>query len=467
MGDDSLKLPEPTERTSRLRNAICNRGKHALTTMQSSIDFTHDREALSWVKSANTQHTDFPLQNLPIGMVSHEGGPPRVGVRIGEEVLDLVSALETGALCLNAQEEAALRKPTLNEWMGLGRESSNKLRHAVFEMLHVRTVGDARRRVGRCLRPSEECNLLPGAVVGDFTDFYTSIHHARRAGLAIRGNSSLNPNFQSMPIAYHGRSSSIVVSGSFCRRPYGKTDLGGGYRLSEKLDFELELGVFVGQGVDTRTPMNVDEASKHFFGFCLVNDWSARDIQRWEAVPLGPFLAKSFMTSMSGWIVTSEALAPFWVPHNVRENDAPPLIPQLASEIHSKAGALAISLGVTLQTSKMRESGMSPASIANTNFRHQYWTFSQMLVHHASNGCELRSGDLVSSGTVSGPQDHECGCLLERTMDGQNPLLLPNGESRGYLLDGDRVTFTGRCVRPGYRSIGFGECVGEVLGSGG
>ena len=431
-------------------------------------DETHDQSARSWVETANLEDGDFPIQNLPIGVfTTRDHRAPRIGVRVGDEVVDLVRLLDTRLMNIDTNEDEALRQPTLNSWMALGRRSSSTLRRSLFELLHSRTVGPTREAVSTCLVPLGDCTMLLPTVTGDFTDFYTSIHHARRAGEAIRGDATLNPNFRSIPIGYHGRSSSIALSGAPCHRPYGVTGADSGYRPSEKLDFELEVGFFVGRTSDEKKPIGVDAADDHLFGFCLVNDWSARDIQRWESVPLGPFLAKSFATSTSAWIVTTEALAPFRVAPVTRESDAPRLATELTSAAHSATGALDLMLSVTLQSRIMREAGMPGTVIGNPNFKDQYWSAAQMLAHHASNGCPLRSGDLISSGTVSGPTPDDSGCLLERTRDGKLPLTLPSGEMRSYLSDGDIVTFSGRCSREGFRSIGFGECVAEVVGAAG
>ncbi|WP_233838531.1 fumarylacetoacetase [Paraburkholderia sp. ZP32-5] len=428
------------------------------------IDETHESSAQSWVQSANRMDGDFPLQNLPMGVFRTDmRHPPRPGIRIGSSVLDLPALLETQSVRLGEHEQVALRQTTLNAWMALGRRSSSALRRSLFELLHERANARTREAVAACLVPIEDCTMLLPASIGDFTDFYTSIHHARRASEAVRGEATLHPNFQSIPIAYHGRSSSIAVSGPPCHRPYGVTGATSGYRPSEKLDFELEVGFYVSETAYGKLPFTVDEADRHLFGFCLVNDWSARDIQRWEAFPLGPFLAKSFMTTTSAWIVTAEALAPFRVAPAAREPDAPPLAAELTSAAHASLGAIDLSLTVTLQSRLMREAGMPGMVIARPNFKDQYWSAAQMITHHASNGCSLRSGDLISSGTVSGPEREDSGCLLERTRDGQSPFTLPSGESRSYLSDGDTIAFSGRCTREGFRSIGFGACVADVV----
>jgi fumarylacetoacetase len=331
-------------------------------------------------------------------------------------------------------------------------------------MLHVSTEGVVRETVSNCLVPARACTMMLPSQIGDFTDFYTSIHHARRAGELVRPDAPVHPNFRSIPIAYHGRSSSVTLSGEPCRRPRGQTSAASGYQPTAKLDFELEVGFYVGENTDSMKRLSVDSAEDHLFGFCLVNDWSARDIQRWESAPLGPFLAKSFMTGASPWVVTAEAIAPFRVVATPRGDDAPLLAAELASASHDASAAIDISLRVTLQSRSMKEAGIAGVDVANPNFKDQYWSVSQMLTHHASNGCPLRSGDLISSGTVSGPERNDSGCLLERTRDGRETITLPTGEVRGYLEDGDTVSFSGRCARDGFRTIGFGECVAEVIG---
>jgi fumarylacetoacetase len=430
-----------------------------------TIDETHDAAALSWVESANTLETDFPLQNLPLGVFRTEAKlMPRIGVRIGDAVLDVHRLLEADAIELHSPEDDALRQNTLNAWMALGRVSSSALRRKLFALLHSSTEGAVRETVSNCLVPASACTMMLPSQIGDFTDFYTSIHHARRAGELVRPDAPVHPNFRSMPIAYHGRASSVMVSGEPCRRPLGQTSATSGYRPTTKLDFELELGFYVGETTHAMKRLSVDSAEDHLFGLCLVNDWSARDIQRWESAPLGPFLAKSFMTSASPWVVTAEAIAPFRVAAPIRGDDAPPLAAHLTSASHTASAAIDISLRATLQSRSMRQASIAGVDMANPNFKDQYWSVSQMLTHHASNGCPLRSGDLISSGTVSGPERADSGCLLERTRDGREPITLPTGEVRTYLEDGDTVSFSGRCRRAGFRTIGFGECVAEVTG---
>jgi len=431
-----------------------------------ALDHTHDAAARCWVESANAPDADFPLQNLPLGVFARGGtGEGRIGVAIGDQVLDVAAALDGGLLPRLKQSEAALRSDCLNALMESGEAPRRLLRDAVFELLKT---GDSREQAARrCLVPMAGVRMLAPARVGDFTDFFTSIHHARRTGALARPDAPLHPNFRSMPIAYHGRASSLVPSGVDCIRPRGQgvvaTDKHS-YLPTARLDFELEVGAYVGPGTELGATVDIDEAERHLFGLCLVNDWSARDIQRWESQPLGPFLAKSFMTTVSPWVVTLDALAPFRVPAPRRADDDPPLSPLLTSASHERSGGLAISLQVALQSELMRRDGMEPFVLSRPEFADQYWTLFQMLAHHASNGCNLRSADLLSSGTVSGPGRQESGCLLELTAGGREPLLLPSGESLTFLEDGDLVSMSAACVREGFRSIGFGECSARVRG---
>jgi fumarylacetoacetase len=307
------------------------------------------------------------------------------------------------------------------------------------------------------------------ARVGDFTDFYTSIHHATRAARAMRPNGDLAPNFRHLPIAYHGRASSIVPSGTPCVRPHGQLGPhaeGAVYAPTQTLDFEIEVGCFIGAGNRLGEPVAVHDAESRMFGLCLVNEWSARDMQRWEAQPLGPFLAKSFMTSISPWVVTLEALAPFRTAPPARSEDEPRVSPALTSAGHARDGAVSIGLRASLSTPAMRRKGLPAEVIARPDFAHQYWTLSQMLAHHTSNGCNLRPGDLLASGTVSGADIEDSGCLLERTTHGAHPLRLASGELRSYLEDGDVLALHGRCEKPGYAGIGFGACQAQIVARG-
>ncbi|OZI18928.1 fumarylacetoacetase [Bordetella genomosp. 9] len=429
------------------------------------LNQTHDPDRRSWVDSANHPGTDFPLQNLPLGVyATRDNAAPRIGVAIGDCVLDLAAARDRGLLDVDDATAHAIREPRLNALMALGQAASSRLRRAVFELLSTRNPTPALAE--ECLLPVSDARMQLPAFVGDFTDFYTSIHHASRAARALRPGGELAPNFRHLPIAYHGRASSLVVSGTDCVRPSGQTGpdaAGPVYRPCAALDFEAEVACFVGPGNALGVPISLDDAASHVFGLCLVNDWSARDMQRWEALPLGPFLAKSFMTSVSPWVVTLEALAPFRTAPPPRAADEPAISPALTSAGHAADGAIRIQLQVSLSTAAMRRQGRAAEVIARPGFADQYWTLFQMLTHHASNGCNLRPGDLISSGTVSGADVVDSGCLLERTTNGTLPLRLENGESRGYLEDGDELALRGRCEREGYAGIGFGVCAGAVV----
>jgi fumarylacetoacetase len=309
--------------------------------------------------------------------------------------------------------------------------------------------------------------LAVPAEIGDYTDFYASVFHATRVGRLFRPDNPLLPNYKYVPIGYHGRASSIVASDTPVRRPWGQTKAPDqpqpAFQPTRMLDFELEVGVFVGTGTTPGTPVSIDEAEDHMFGLCLVNDWSARDIQAWEYQPLGPFLSKSFATTVSPWVVTLEALAPFRSPAFARSAEDPAPLPYLASAGNAAAGAVDLQLEAAISSARMREQGVAPVRISRSSLRDLYWTTAQMLTHHTSNGCNLRPGDLLATGTVSGPDDGNSGCLLELTVNGRQPLTLPGGEQRGYLADGDEVTLRGHCEREGFRRIGFGACQATVL----
>jgi fumarylacetoacetase len=427
------------------------------------LDHTHRADAVSWVASAQDPDTDFPIQNLPLGVFRRDEETPRIGIAIGDRVLDLQGAFGLGLLPQLANLTDACSAPHLNALMTLGRPAARRLRRAVFDLLAFDS--DARRHADVLLIGMNEVQMLVPAQIGDFTDFFTSIHHARRTGEMFRPDTPLQPNFKHLPVAYHGRASSVVASGTPCVRPRGQLGMspeGAVYTPTQRLDFELEVGFYIGPGNVLGASIGIDASEQQVFGLCLVNDWSARDIQRWESQPLGPFLAKSFMTSVSPWVVTLDALAPFRCPVPARAEGEPPVSRALNSEEHALHGAIDIALSVHLQTARMRSEGKAPAAVARPGFADQYWSIFQMLTHHASNGCNLRSGDLLSSGTVSGAEREHSGCLLELTNNGKEPLVLPNRESRSFLEDGDMVEFRGRCARDGYRSIGFGVCRGTV-----
>jgi fumarylacetoacetase len=394
------------------------------------IDETHDPKLKSWVESANREDCDFPIQNLPLGVFrARSDSRPRLGVAIGNFVLDVGEWLSG---------------ETLNGYMGLPATQRSDLRRLLSRAL-------ARGSPARELVTQSECEMLIPTTIGDYTDFYASIHHAQNVGSMFRPDNPLLPNYKHVPIAYHGRSSSIVVSATPVARPQGQLGKGE-FGPSKELDYEVELGAFLGPGNAMGETIAVGDAGQHIAGVCLLNDWSARDIQRWEYQPLGPFLAKNFATSISPWLVTFEALEPFRVPSP--EHDVP-VLPYLQP---NQPAAFNITLEVWLRSAAMTE----PVLISRGHFKDLYWTIAQMVAHHASNGCPLRPGDLVASGTVSGPEKENRGCLLERTWKGTEPLQLPSGEKRAFLEDGDQVILRGYCVREGTARIGLGSCSGTI-----
>jgi fumarylacetoacetase len=436
-------------------------------TPRVALDETHDPARRSWLESANAPGADFPLQNLPLGVFRGGTAAPRIGVAIGGSVLDLRAALETGVLELPLPAAEACSAPRLNELMGLGAASRIGLRRAVHAVLAEgsRLAGDRAARE-RVLRAAADVELLRPADIGDYTDFYASIDHAANVGSMFRPDAPLLPNYKWLPIGYHGRASSVVASGAPVRRPQGQVKPGDAvtprFGPSRQLDYELEVGAWVGEGNGLGEPIPLAEAEGHLFGVSLLNDWSARDIQAWEYQPLGPFLAKNFLTTVSPWVVTMEALVPFRVPSPVRPAGDPAPLPYLDDPADRAAGALALTLEVRLASAAMREEGVPPVRVSRSDFGRLYWTLGQLVAHHTANGCNLRPGDLLGSGTVSGPEQGQRGCLLELTWRGKEPLTLPTGERRGFLEDGDDVVMTGWCERPGAARIGLGECRGIV-----
>lgn len=431
--------------------------------MPVELNETHDPLLMSWVAGANEVGTDFPIQNLPYGVFARDDRP-RVGVAIGDSILDVVEAAQAGSLTGMAEISAkACQSGQLNALMELGPDYWAALRLGISRLLRQ---GGATKAAESCLVDRKCAKMLLPARISNFTDFYTSIHHATNAGRMMRPDAPLLPNFKHMPIAYHGRASSVAISGTTVKRPKGQSRAKNAslpsYGPTTRMDFELEVGFYVGQGNSIGDTVALADAPNHIFGLSLVNDWSARDIQSWEYQPLGPFLAKSFLTSVSPWIVTLEALAPFRVAAADRGYDAPGLLAHLDDAQDRAHGGIHLQLEVFLHTPKMRGTGISPERISGPNFDGQYWTIFQMLAHHTSNGCNLVAGDLVASGTVSGSGLSEAGCLLEMTSGGTRPLALSNGETRGFLEDGDEILFRGFCEHTGAARIGFGECVGRI-----
>jgi len=428
-----------------------------------NLNETHDPSRRSWVLPANDPGTDFPIQNLPLG-IFRESGATRAGAAIGDHIFDLAAALDLGLLSGEAAAAArAAKGDSLNALMVLGPRPASILRARLSELLRIDSPERAKvaSLADRLLVPMSSAEMLLPAKIGDFTDFVCSTFHAQRVARKPL-DSPLAPALCHMPVAYHGRASSLRVSGEEVRRPRGQFRDSDGTILfgpSRALDFELELGAFVSTGNPLGSPIPIESASSHIFGYCLLNDWSARDVQFWESL-LGPFLSKSLSTTLSQWIVSPEALAPFQTPvFRPPQPDWPSPLAYLDSEIDRAEGGIDIDMEVHLSTPRIRESGEQPVHIISTNFKYAYWSFAQMIAHHTSNGCNLRPGDLLGSGTVSGPTNESRACLLEHT----EPLRLPNGESRQYLEDSDEVIFKARAKRDGYVSIGFGECRARIV----
>jgi fumarylacetoacetase len=437
-----------------------------------ALNETHDPALRSWVASANAPAADFPIQNLPLGIFRPAGSssPPSGGVAIGDDILDLAAALRCGALgpdeigTLAAQAVAAAGQSTLNALMALGSRAWSALRAGLSQAL--REGSRQRALLQSCLVGQAQAQLQLPAQIGDYTDFYTSIHHATAVGLLLRPDNPLFPNYKWLPIAYHGRSSSVIVSGQPVRRPWGQRLPQGGaspeLSAAQRLDYELELGAFIGPGNELGTPIPVQDAEAQVFGMCLLNDWSARDLQAWEGQPLGPFLSKNFATTISPWIVSLEALEPFRVAWTRPAHDPQPL-PYLESPLTRSCGAIDIELEVLLQTEAMRTQGTQPVCLSRSNYRDAYWTLAQMVAQHSVNGCNLRAGDLLGTGTQSGPHPQQAGSLMELSRGGRQSIALANGEQRRFLEDGDEVTLRAWCDRAGARRIGFGTAVGRVL----
>jgi len=429
------------------------------------MDSTHDLGRKCWVASANG-HDQFPIQNLPVGIFAPSGGRRRGGIAIGDSILDVGGLLAGGVLTGDAEVAAsAASGETLNPLLALGSRFRLALRRRISELL---SDADAEAHLSRFVHAAKDCALHLPAEIGDYTDFYAGIHHAMAVGTMFRPDAPLLPNYKHVPIAYHGRASSIRPSGATVRRPRGQLKMpdapGPVYEPTKRLDFELEVGIWVGPGSELGAPVPIGQAHEHIAGFCLLNDWSARDIQAWEYQPLGPFLAKNFITTISPWIVTPEALEPFRVQQLPRPAGDPQPLPHLWDESDQARGAIDLDLEVSLRTESMRRSGGEPLRITAANSRHLYWTAAQMLCHHTSGGCNLRAGDLFGSGTISNASDGS-GSLLELSKGGANPIVLSNGERRTFLLDGDEIVIKARARRPGFASIGFGECRGIVAAS--
>jgi fumarylacetoacetase len=436
------------------------------------IDETHGRGLRSWVESANAPATDFPIQNLPLGVFRTSGSEMnRVGAAIGDSVLDLRGCLDRGLLTgMPSGILAGCGASTLNPLMARPDLERRALRHRLSHLLRADGAQvTARPHAAELLVAQADARMALPAAIGDYTDFYASIDHAANVGAMMRPDNPLLPNYKWLPIGYHGRASSILVSGAPVRRPSGQVDPAGpgqapGFEPSKLLDYELEMGVFIAEGNHLGAPIPITDAGAKIFGLCLLNDWSARDIQKWEYQPLGPFLSKSFATTISPWVVTAEALAPFRVAAAHRPEGDPAPLPHLKNAQDQALGAFDANLEVSLCTRAMRSQGHAPVRLSRSNLASLYWTPAQMIAHHTSGGCNLNPGDLLGTGTVSGKAKESRGCLLELTMRGRERIALPGGETRGFLEDGDEVVFTASCQREGFARIGFGECRGVVIG---
>ncbi len=431
------------------------------------LNETHNSELRSWVTSANVAGSDFPIQNLPFGVFRRTGStePTRVGVAIGDQILDLTAAQAKSVFTADADRAAqACCAPTLNAYMALGSQAWSALRLALSRAL--REGYALQSALSTCLVAQADAEFAVPAQIGDYTDFYTSVHHATNIGKLLRPDNPLLPNYKWIPIGYHGRSSSIGVSGQELRRPVSQVMRPGATEpvlaASARMDYELEMGIFIGPGNALGDPVSMAQAEQHVFGMCLFNDWSARDVQGWEYQPLGPFLAKNFASTLSPWIVTMEALAPYRQAWTRAEGDPQPLRYLDSAELREQ-GAVDIELEVLIQTAAMRQQGLSEHRLSNSNFRDAYWSVSQMVAHHTVNGCNLQPGDLLGSGTQSGPAVDEAGSMMELSKGGKEAITLPNGEKRTFLEDGDTIIFRGACHAPGAARIGFGEVRGTLL----
>jgi len=468
--------------------------------MTYAIDDTHNPDLQSWIEEANDPATDFPIQNLPLGLIKlpnpededdDESWIESVVTRVGDTIVDLSACYNAGVL----KPDNKKFEDDFEVYIGDGGTLNAigdadvtpgfrpALRRAISKMLakDTKALRDAGGIRAEALIPLEEADFLLPFHVHDYTDFYASVHHATNVGSMFRPDNPLLPNYKWIPVGYHGRASSVIPSGMPITRPYGQQSpaeegQAPSFGPCKMLDYELEVGVVMGKGNELGSPVGLGAAEEHVLGLCLLNDWSARDLQKWEYQPLGPFVAKSFATSISPLIVTLEALAPFRSPRFERPAGDPQPLAHLDSDHDRSAGAIDLTLEVYLATAEMRKRGLSPHRLSSGNFKDMYWTIAQMVTHHTSNGCNLQAGDLLGSGTVSGPARDARGCLLELTWDGdpwatppvkapttqRTPITLETGDERKFLQDGDEVIIKGYCERDGYRRIGFGECRGVI-----
>ena len=434
----------------------------------SHLNETHDPSLKSWVASANRADNGFPIQNLPFGVFREKGGSGafRIGVAIGDKVLDLTALASRQPWSgIAAEALAACQADKLNPLMALGQAHWSALRLELSRALREGSAAQGELEALLVERNQVEHDVP--AHIGDYTDFYISVHHATAVGKQFRPDNPLLPNYKWVPIGYHGRASTIGVSGQSFPRPIGQTRPSAegqapNFGACQRLDYELELGIFVGPGNQQGQRINIEDAESHIFGFCILNDWSARDLQAWEYQPLGPFLAKNFASTISPWVVTLEALAPFREPFQRPAEDPRPL-PYLSSSTNTDAGAFNVQLEVLMTTENSRRKGEQPAHLSSSNFRDAYWTAAQLVTHHSVNGCALQPGDFMGTGTLSGPTPEGAGSLLELTGAGQKPITLPWGEQRSFLEDHDEIILRAHCSKPGYPTISLGECAGTVL----
>ena len=429
----------------------------------SEVDETHDPARVSWIASAQG-HTDFPIQNLPLGVFSVGGDAPRGGVAIGDEIIDLAALAHRGVLSGSAQDAAiAASGCALNDLLALGPGPRVALRAAMSKLLSDEAQ---RTELGDLVVPQQDATLHLPAMIGDYTDFYVGIHHATNIGRQLRPENPLLPNYKFVPIGYHGRASSVRPSGTPVIRPNGQRkaldEAAPSFGPSRRLDYELELGVWIGEANTLGEPIPIGRSGRHIAGLSLLNDWSARDLQAWEYQPLGPFLGKSFLTTVSPWIITAEALAPFRVPQPARAAEDPQPLPYLWDPADQSAGAFALTLEAFLETPWMRELGLRPHKLSSGPSTNMYWPPAQMITHHSSNGCNMRPGDLLGTGTISAPTRDGLGSLMEITRSGQDPVTLESGETRAFLEEGDRLTLSARACADGCITIGFGPCSGQV-----
>jgi fumarylacetoacetase len=437
--------------------------------MPPALDETHDPKRTSWIESAQG-HPEFPIQNLPLGIFSRGSSAPRAGIAIGDSIFDIEFALAQGLFTGEAKRAAeAASGGALNGLLALGAALRTALRRRVSALLAAESSEPApseKLRAG-LIHDAAACTLHVPVTIGAYTDFFAGIEHAANGGRRRGQNPPLAPNYKYVPVAYHSRASSIRPSGSGLRRPRGQRLLGDSqvpeFGPCTKLDFELELGIWVGPGNELSEPIPIGRAGEHIAGLGLLNDWSARDIQRWESAPLGPFLSKNFGTTVSPWIVTTEALAPFRIAQAERPAGDPRPLDYLWDDEDQRSGAFDVDLEVLLSTETMRAKGMAPQCVSRSNTRHLYWTLAQMVAHHTCGGCNLAAGDLFGSGTISAPDPSGYGSMAELSYDGARPFDLPSGERRAFLEDGDEVTFRAHARRTGYVTIGFGECRARVM----